>query len=74
MNLAFISTVRGYRWAGTEEVWYAAALKALDAGHKVTAYIHQDISIAEQIQNLIFRVEEKVSTAAHDSLFPVVAD
>jgi L-malate glycosyltransferase len=55
VNLAFISTVRGYHWAGTEEVWYAAALKALEAGHKVTAYIHQDISAAEQIQNLIAR-------------------
>src|SRR5580698_7443362 len=55
MKIAFISTVRGYRWAGTEEVWYAAALKALEEGHQVTAYIHQDISGAEQIQNLIAR-------------------
>ena len=45
--------MRGYRWAGTEEVWYAAALKALEAGHQVTAYVHEDIAAADQIQNLV---------------------
>src|SRR6266550_960899 len=53
MKLAFISTVRGYRWAGTDEVWYATALRALAAGHEVSAHVHQDICAAEQIQNLI---------------------
>jgi glycosyltransferase involved in cell wall biosynthesis len=55
VKIAFISTVRGYRWAGTEEVWYAAAQKALEQGHQVTAYIHEDIAAAEQIQNLVAR-------------------
>jgi glycosyltransferase involved in cell wall biosynthesis len=53
VKLAFISTVRGYRWAGSEEFWYATALKALQSGHQVTAYVHQDIQYAEQIQNLV---------------------
>lgn len=53
MKLGFISTVRGYRWAGSEELWYAVALKALAAGHQVTAYIHRDMEAAEQIKNLI---------------------
>jgi len=52
VKLAFISTVCGCRWAGTEEVWYATALKALEAGHQMAAYIHRDISAAEQIQTL----------------------
>lgn len=53
MKFAFISTVRGYRWAGTEEVWYATALRSLTNGHQVSAYVHQDIRAADQIQNLI---------------------
>jgi len=52
MKIAFISTVHGYRWAGTEEVWYAAALRALEAGHQATAFVHADIAAASQIANL----------------------
>ena len=55
MNLGIISTIRGYRWAGSEEAWYATALKALDARHRVAAYIHECFSGAEQIQNLTTR-------------------
>jgi glycosyltransferase involved in cell wall biosynthesis len=52
VNLAFISTVRGYRWAGSEELWHMTATKALQKGHQVAAYVHQDISTAEQIKAL----------------------
>jgi glycosyltransferase involved in cell wall biosynthesis len=52
MKLAVISTVKGFRWAGTEEVWYGMALCALQAGHAVTAYIHKDLQGAEQIASL----------------------
>lgn len=55
MKLGLISTIRGCRWAGTEEVWYAAALRALDAGHQVAVFIHGDICEAEQIKKLAAR-------------------
>lgn len=53
MKLGFISTVRGYRWAGSEELWYAAGVKALAAGHQVSVYIHRDLAEANQIKSLI---------------------
>jgi len=53
MKIAFISTVRGYHWAGSEELWYETALRGLETGHKVTAYIHQDFRSADQINHLI---------------------
>lgn len=73
MNLGVISTIRGCRWAGTEEVWYATALKALESGHKITAYIHQDISGAEQIRDLAGRGAEihSRSTMRFSRLWPV---
>jgi glycosyltransferase involved in cell wall biosynthesis len=73
VNVAFISTIRGCRWAGTEEVWYATALKALDAGHRVTAYVHEDIACAEQIQNLASRgaTVHSRSTIQFSRLWPI---
>jgi L-malate glycosyltransferase len=73
VKFAFISTVRGYHWAGSEELWYATALKALDAGHQVAAYIHQDMAAAEQIQNLAARGAEIHSrrTIRFSRLWPI---
>jgi glycosyltransferase involved in cell wall biosynthesis len=55
MKFAFISTVCGYRWAGSEELWLAAALKALASGHQVAAFVHEDLAASEQIQDLAGR-------------------
>lgn len=55
MKIAFISTVRGYRWAGSEELWLASALQALTSGHQVTAFVHEDLAASEQIGNLAAR-------------------
>lgn len=43
MNIAIISNVRGYSWAGSEELWLATALRALSEKHGVTACLHKDL-------------------------------
>jgi glycosyltransferase involved in cell wall biosynthesis len=35
MRIGIISTMVGYPWGGSEELWAATALEALDAGHEV---------------------------------------
>jgi glycosyltransferase involved in cell wall biosynthesis len=35
MRIGIISTMSGYPWGGSEELWAATALEALDAGHEV---------------------------------------
>lgn len=35
MNLAFVSANKGHAWGGSEELWAAAANRALDTGHAV---------------------------------------
>ena len=35
MKIAFISTMAGSPWGGSEELWAASALSALEAGHEV---------------------------------------
>lgn len=49
MNLAVISNVRGYPWAGSEELWLACGLRALLSGHRVTAWLHKDLQNAMQL-------------------------
>lgn len=35
MNIAFVSTLKGSPWGGSEELWTAACHRALDDGHRV---------------------------------------
>jgi glycosyltransferase involved in cell wall biosynthesis len=58
MKIAFISTVRGYSWAGSEELWYGTSLLALEAGHEVSVYIHRDLHATSQIRNLMAKGAE----------------
>ncbi|MEO1614800.1 MAG: hypothetical protein AAFV88_03060 [Planctomycetota bacterium] len=37
MKFAFVSTMGGVPWAGSEELWWGAAMRLLDAGHHVAA-------------------------------------
>jgi glycosyltransferase involved in cell wall biosynthesis len=37
MRIAFISTMSGYSWGGSEELWSQAALRLRTAGHEVSA-------------------------------------
>jgi L-malate glycosyltransferase len=52
MKIAIISTVRGYSWPGSEELWYGTALLALEEGRKVAVYLHADLQGTSQIKNL----------------------
>lgn len=51
MRLAIVSSVRGYVWAGSEELWLAAALNALDSGDKVLACLQKDLHSAPALQS-----------------------
>jgi len=45
MKIAILSTIEGYAWGGTEEVWLHLAKRALEQGHQVmVAADHQVIS------------------------------
>lgn len=40
MRLAFVTTMAGAPWGGSEELWAAAARRAVEAGHQVTAFVY----------------------------------
>lgn len=50
MRLAVISTVRGYSWAGSEELWLGCAMEALREGADVTACLHADLLAGEPLE------------------------
>jgi L-malate glycosyltransferase len=50
MKIGVISTVSGYSWAGSEELWYRTSLAALQRGHSVHALVHQAVGGSEQIK------------------------
>lgn len=52
MKLGIISTIKGYSWAGTEEVWYHLATAALDQGHELMLGADQAVAQSEQVQSL----------------------
>lgn len=51
MRLAIVSSVRGYLWAGSEELWLAAALNALDSGDTVVACLQKDLHAAPALKS-----------------------
>jgi L-malate glycosyltransferase len=52
MKIGIISTVSGYEWAGSEELWYHTALEALKAGHDVATVVSADMSKGKQMTEL----------------------
>jgi glycosyltransferase involved in cell wall biosynthesis len=50
MNISLISNVAGCSWAGSEELWLATAIAALQSGHHVTACLHGDLHSAEPLK------------------------
>ena len=50
MNITTISNVAGCSWAGSEELWLATAIAALQSGHHVTACLHGDLHSAESLK------------------------
>ena len=52
MKFTFISNVCGCLWAGSEELWWGAAMEALSNGHHVQACLHPDLCKSKQINIL----------------------
>ncbi|MEL7337649.1 MAG: glycosyltransferase family 4 protein, partial [Planctomycetota bacterium] len=55
MKIAFVSTVQNYQWAGSEELWWQTAIKALEAGHEVACLVHAPMDQSDQIDDLTRR-------------------
>lgn len=53
MKIAILSTIQGYRWAGTEEVWSQFARLALQRGHQVLALVDAQVAEADQCRDLV---------------------
>ena len=49
MRVGIISTVGGYSWAGSEEMWKVFATEALDRGHSVAAMLQAPIAQSEEL-------------------------
>ena len=52
MRIAIISDLKGWSWAGCEELWVASARSALQAGHKVAVFLSRGAIPAHKIQPL----------------------
>ena len=52
MKIGIISTVGGYSWAGSEEMWKLFALEALRAGHSVAVAAQASIAQSEELAEI----------------------
>jgi glycosyltransferase involved in cell wall biosynthesis len=52
MKLGIISTVGGYSWAGSEEMWKVLALEAVAKGHQIAVSAHAPIAASEELADL----------------------
>jgi glycosyltransferase involved in cell wall biosynthesis len=55
MKVAFISTVQGHRWPGSEYLWSECAGQLLTSGHQCFARVSSDCAGAEVLRNLAAR-------------------
>ncbi|NDV62323.1 glycosyltransferase family 4 protein [Puniceicoccales bacterium CK1056] len=53
MRIAIISTMRGYSWAGTEEVWYHFAKLAMEEGHEIMLGADEKVVASDQVKELV---------------------
>jgi hypothetical protein len=44
MKLAIVSSVGGYTWAGSEEMWKLLAVELLRSGHEVAVWANTQIA------------------------------
>ena len=49
MKIGIISTVGGYSWAGSDEMWKLLAIEALHRGHSVAAALQNPIARSEEL-------------------------
>ena len=52
IRIGIISTMAGHPWGGSEELWAATALEALDAGHEVFVSVHGWTDKAPKLREL----------------------
>ncbi len=52
MKIGILSTCEHYQWAGTEEVWFHFAVRALTEGHKVLLGAHELVAGSAQVAGL----------------------
>lgn len=52
VRIGFVSTVQNYTWAGSEELWYAAASKAIEEGHEAACLVHSPLDQSDQIRKV----------------------
>ena len=52
MKIAFVSTMTGYPWGGSEELWSQTALKLKGDGHEVQASVANHAEPSEKVLNL----------------------
>jgi hypothetical protein len=53
MEIAIFSTMRGFSWGGSEELWYKFAIYAKSQSHNVTVIVFENLPISNKIQDLI---------------------
>lgn len=53
MKIAILSTIKGYVWGGTEEVWLHLATRALEQGHEVMVGADHQVIGSDQCQSLL---------------------
>ncbi len=52
MRIGILSTCEHYSWAGTEEVWYHFAKRAIECGHQVILGAHRKVANSPQVKEL----------------------
>ena len=55
MRIAILSTISGYTWGGTEEVWFDLASRALGEGHSVMVAADYQVAESEKTSRLVKR-------------------
>ena len=55
VKIAILSTMSGYSWAGTEEVWHGFADRALSSGHEVVLAADHEVAYSNQTNELVAR-------------------
>ena len=68
MKLAILSTISGYAWGGTEEVWLHLAERALREGHQVMIAADYQVIASEPCRSLI---QEGLRASERRSFRPV---
>src|SRR5580698_8569630 len=65
MKFAFISTMEGWHWGGSEELWSQTASALRSEGHEIKASVAHSLGRAEKVNALAQQGIEVESRPAH---------